>query len=123
MTGKHRTTIYIEKELVLLAKARRINISETTENVLRSLLGNIDPAKRVEELRNELAIMIEVVEANQGEDLLKEITELRIAFVGREGFKEVYNVEWLKTLLRHYPLIRSRFTRDRVLEMLMEGTT
>lgn len=123
MCPKHRTTIYIDHELVLIAKARKINISETTENVLRSIIGEVDPEARMNELRKELrAIETAMAERDAG-PLAGEITALREAFKGsgREHQPMGMNENWMMMRIREFPHIRARFSVPEAVDLMMEG--
>lgn len=119
MTGKHRTTVYIDKELAAIAKARKINISEALEKVLRMTIGDTNPERRMKELKEELALMEAALEARKPYET--ELKDLGQFFEERRNFRTELNLEWIRSRVINYPYLRSRFTTQEVLDLLLEA--
>lgn len=121
MCPKHRTTVYLDQELVMIAKARKINISETIENVLRSMIGELDPEERLKTLRDEIAA-IEATNAEKASGpLAMEIKSLKEAFQGREKQSEGMNENWMRMRIKDFPRIRARFSIEEAIDLATEG--
>lgn len=121
MCPKHRTTVYLDHELVMIAKARKINMSLTLEDVLKSMIGEIDPEARKKELLAELeAIEIAINDRERG-PLALEIVALREAFKGREHQSAGMNENWMRTRIRGFPHIRARFSIQEAIDLALEG--
>lgn len=118
---KHRTTLYLDHETVLIAKSRGINLSETCETVLRSMVGEIDPEKRIKELRDELTALETAAKEKETGPLGMEIKSIKKAFSGRERMSIGMNENWVRGVIKDYPRIRARFTVEEVMDLLMEG--
>lgn len=101
----------------MIAKARKINISETTEKVLKSIIGEIDPIARKKELEDELTVLRTSLEDKQSGPLALEIKALRTAFFGREGFPSTANENWMKMRIVDFPRIRARFTLEEAIDL------
>lgn len=122
MSPKHRTTVYVDHEIVMIAKARKINMSETLESVLRSMIGEIDPEARKKELENELrAIEMAMGDRTKG-PLALEIKDLRDAYKGaaRERYTEGETENWMQMRIREFPHIRARFTIGEAIDLARE---
>lgn len=115
---KHRTTVYVDHELVLVSKARGINISEALERTLRSLVGDFNGEERIEKLRKELEILETAQRDKESGPLAQELRKLRRNFEGRERMAIGLNENWVRGVITDYPHVRARFTVDEILDLL-----
>lgn len=118
---KHRTTLYLDHEVVLIAKARGINLSETCETVLRSMVGEIDPEKRMKELSDELTALQTAAQERTTGPLALELKALRDKYKARGRTSIGMTENWIRGNIKDYPRIRARFTVEELMDLLLEG--
>jgi hypothetical protein len=111
----------LDHEIVMIAQARGINMSQTLESVLRSMIGEIDPAARMEELKKELTVLEAAADDRVAGPLAVELKALREAYSGRPGASIGMNENWVRSQIKHYPKVRARFSIEEVLDLMMEG--